>query len=58
MFKSPAYEVLNPSFSDMNLDQQIEAGCNDWCAIGVLGHEYFGETKAKAEANRSLFEDV
>ena len=31
---SQAYEVRNPSFSDMNLEQQIDAGINDWCAEG------------------------
>ena len=29
---SSAYEVNNPSFSDMNLEQQIQAGVNDWLA--------------------------
>jgi hypothetical protein len=53
----PAFECHNPSFNDMNLGQQIEAGCNDWCAEGPDNHPYFGETKAKAEANRAIFTD-
>jgi hypothetical protein len=55
MTTQPAYEVRNPSFSDMNLPQQIEAGINDWCAEGRSGHEYFGQTKAEAERIRDQF---
>lgn len=50
-----AYEVRNPSFSDMNINQQIEAGINDWCAEGTSGHPYFGRTKAEAESIRAKF---
>lgn len=53
---APAYEVYNPSFNGMTLDQQIEAGVCDWCAEGLSGHPFFGETKDKAEANRAAFE--
>jgi hypothetical protein len=52
---SQAYEVRNPSFSDMNLQQQIEAGINDWCAEGASGHPYFGQSKAEAEAIRAQY---
>jgi hypothetical protein len=52
---SQAYEVRNPSFSDMNLEQQIEAGINDWCAEGASGHQYFGQSKAEAEAIRAQY---
>jgi hypothetical protein len=52
-----AYEVLNPSFNDLNIEQQIEHGINDWCAEGKSGHPYFGRTKAEAEAIRSQFND-
>ena len=52
-----AYEVHNPSFNDMTLDQQIEAGINDWAAQGRSGHLYFGQTKAQAEAIRASFND-
>ena len=48
-----AYEVRNPSFSDMSLDAQIEVGINDWCAEGASGHPYFGRTRAEAEAIRA-----
>lgn len=52
----PAYEIHNPSFNDMTLEQQIEVGVNDWCAEGVSGHPYFGQTKAQAEAIRASYE--
>lgn len=50
------YEVHNPSFNDMTLEQQIERGVNDWCAEGRDGHPYFGRTRAEAEAIRATFE--
>lgn len=53
-----AYEVCNPSFNDMNLDQQIEAGINDWCAEGRSGHQYFGTSKEQAEAIRAQYGSV
>lgn len=51
-----AYEVLNPSFSDMNIEQQIDAGINDWVADGKDGHHYYGQTKHQAESIRSQYE--
>ncbi len=51
-----AYEILNPSFSDMNIEQQIDAGINDWCAEGPCGHPYFGRSKDDAEAIRAQHE--
>jgi len=54
MNQTPAYEVRNPSFSDMNLEQQIEVGINDWQADGPTGHPYFGQTKAQAESIRAM----
>lgn len=54
----PAYEVRNPSFSDMTLEQQIEAGINDWLAEGASGHPYFAQSKEEAEAIRSQFKGV
>ena len=53
---TPAYEVRDPSFSDMNLEQQVDAGCNHWCAEGFSGHLYYGETKQEAEQIRSQFQ--
>jgi hypothetical protein len=50
-----AYEVRSPSFSDMNLEAQIDAGINDWCAEGASGHQYFGQSKAEAEAIRASY---
>jgi hypothetical protein len=52
-----AYEVRSPSFSDMNLQQQVDAGINDWCAEGASGHQYFGQSKAEAEAIRAQYGD-
>ena len=48
-----AYEVRNPSFSDMTLEQQIEVGINDWCAESRTGHPYYGKTKEAAEDLRA-----
>ena len=52
----PAYEVHNPSFADMTLEQQIDVGINDWRADGFSDHPYFGRTKADAEEVRALYE--
>jgi hypothetical protein len=38
------YEVLNPSFNDMTLDQQIEHGINDWAIETKAGRVYFAQT--------------
>lgn len=43
-----AYEVHNPSFNDMNLEEQIEYGINDWAVEGKSGHLYFGRTAEQA----------
>jgi hypothetical protein len=43
-----AYEVHNPSFNDMNLEQQIEHGINDWAVESKSGHIYFGRTAQEA----------
>lgn len=51
-----AYEIHNPSFNDMTLDEQIEAGINDWCAEGKTGHSYFGKTAKEAESIRAQYE--
>ncbi len=53
---SHAYEILNPSFPDLNIEQQIECGINDWCADGKNGHPFYGTTKAQAESIRATFE--
>ena len=51
-----SYEVRNPSISDMNLEQQIEVGINDWCAEDDAGHEFFGRNKDEAELARMLYQ--
>jgi hypothetical protein len=56
MNKSPAYEIFNPLYPEMSLAVQISNGVNDWVAEGKNRHEYVGETKAKAEANRAMYE--
>jgi len=50
-----AYEVHNPSFNDMTLAQQIDAGINDWAVEGVSGHLYFGRTAQEAIAIAKSF---
>jgi hypothetical protein len=50
-----AYEVHNPSFNDMNLEQQIEHGINDWAVEGKSGHIYFGRTAQEAIAVASSY---
>ncbi len=50
-----AYEVHNPSFNDMSLLEQIEAGINDWCVEGRSGHKYYGHTAAAAHQNAALY---
>lgn len=42
------YEVLNPSFGDMNIELQIAAGINDWVARDDAGREFFGQTRDEA----------
>lgn len=42
------YEVLSPSFGDLNIDQQIQFGINDWVAVDANGREFFGRTKDDA----------
>jgi hypothetical protein len=50
-----AYEILNPSVPELNLEQQIQYGLNDWCAEDADGHPYYGETAAQAEALRAAY---
>lgn len=49
------YEVVNPSLSDLNLEQQIEYGVCDWIARLNDGREIVGETREKATANAQIF---
>ena len=50
-----AYEICSPSFSDMNIEQQIDAGINDWCAESDIDyHPYFGQSRDEAERNRCI----
>jgi hypothetical protein len=44
-----AYEVRNPSFTDMNIEEQIDAGINDWVCRDRAGREFFGQSKEAAE---------
>lgn len=54
--RAAAYEVRNPSFSDMSLEQQIDAGINDWVAEGKTGHPFFGQSRSEAENIRRQYE--
>lgn len=49
----PAYEVRNPSVSDLSLEDQIRFGINDWCAEDDLGRPFYGRTQAEAEKIRA-----
>ena len=51
-----AYEIHNPSFNDLSLEQQIEYGINDWCVEGLSGHRYFGRTADEAVKIASSFD--
>ena len=42
------YEIPSPSFNDLNLDQQISFGINDWVAVDTNGREFFGRSKMEA----------
>lgn len=53
-----AYEVHNPSFNDMSLEQQIEAGCCDWCVDGIRGHKYYGESADAAKKNAAAYSNA
>ncbi len=52
-----AYEVHNPSFNDMSLLEQIEAGINDWAVQGKSGHIYFGRSAQEAIKIAALFDN-
>lgn len=41
-------EICNPSFKDMDLDRQIEAGINDWLCVGLDAREFVGSTRDEA----------
>ena len=56
MNKAQAYEVRNPSFSDMNLEAQIEHEINDWAVEGKSGHLYFGQTANEAIAIATAYD--
>jgi hypothetical protein len=51
-----AYEIHNPDFNDMSLDEQIAAGCCDWCVESRSGHQYFGRTAVEAVRIAKMYE--
>ena len=53
MNNQPAYEVRNPSVSDLSLDDQIKFGINNWCAEDDLGRPFYGRTQSEAEKIRA-----
>ncbi len=42
------YEVCNPSFNDMNIEQQCAVAVNDWVAEDSEGRQFFGRTASEA----------
>ena len=52
---SQAFEIHNPDFQDMTLEEQIEAGCCDWCVEGHSGHLYYGHSPRAAQQNAALY---
>ena len=42
------YEVCNPSFNDMTLEQQCAVAVNDWVAEDSNGRQFFGRTASEA----------
>ncbi len=48
-----AYEILNVSFRDIPLSDQIRYGINDWRADDSAGRDFYGRTQAEAEQNRA-----
>jgi hypothetical protein len=50
-----AYEIHNPDFVDMDLQQQIAAGCCDWCVEGISGHKYYGHSARAAMQNAAMY---
>ena len=50
-----AFEIHNPDFNDMTLEQQIKAGCCDWCVEGRSGHCYYGHTARAAMQNAAMY---
>ena len=53
-----AYEVSNPSVSDLSLENQIKFGINNWCAEDSLGRPFYGRTKEEAEKIRTDFYSI
>ena len=51
MKKFAAYEIPNTYCHDMDLDEQIDAGCNDWRVDLSDGSVHFGHTEAEAIEN-------
>lgn len=49
----PAYEVSNPSVSDLTLEDQIRFGINHWCAEDSLGRPFYGRTQEEAQKIRA-----
>jgi hypothetical protein len=53
-----AFEIRNPSFSDMNLQAQIAVGINDWCVRREDGHEFYGRTQREALEIAAMYAEV
>ena len=55
MKQQAAYEILNLSFRDIPLSDQIRYGINDWRADDSAGRDFDGRTQAEAEQIRAEY---
>ncbi len=55
MTQQPAYEIINVSFRDIPLSDQIRYGINDWRADDSDGRDFYGSTQAEAEQIRAEY---
>ena len=49
------YEISNPSFRDINLEQQIKHGINDWVVEDKEGNPFYGRTAQEAIENHNEY---
>ena len=53
-----AYEIQNPSFSDISLDRQIQEGINDWVVEDEDGNPFYGRTAKEAVENYNEYHRI
>jgi hypothetical protein len=49
------YEVANPSFNDMTLEEQVKVHVNDWVAEDRAGRQFFGRSRSEAIRNARCY---